>query len=155
MCWAKSPAAWEPACESANNSAEPVLSRLGGDEFAILLDGLREPTDAMRVAGRIQAAVAEPFFIDAREIRAAMSVGIALSTAAHERPESVLKDADVAMRRAKALGGSRCEVFDEAMQTRAVGRLRLEADLRTAMAERQFRVFYAISRWCNSTRGVS
>jgi diguanylate cyclase (GGDEF)-like protein len=46
--------------ESANNSAEPVLSRLGGDDFAILLDGVREPTDAMRVAGRIQAAVAEP-----------------------------------------------------------------------------------------------
>jgi predicted signal transduction protein with EAL and GGDEF domain len=60
----------------------------------------------------------------------------------HEQPEDALKDADVAMRRAKALGGSRCEVFDEAMHTRAVGRLRLESDLRTAMTEGQFRVFY-------------
>ena len=98
-----------------------------------------------------------------------MSFGIALSTAAHERPENVLKDADVAMRRAKALGGSRCEVFDEAMHTRAVGRLRLEADLRTAMPERQFRVFYqpvvqldsrrimsfeALLRWQHPTQGL-
>src|SRR5271165_1927870 len=128
--------------EGGNDSVEPVLSRLGADEFAVLLDGVHDPSDAMRIARRIQAAVAEPFSLDSREIRAAMSVGIALSTAAHERPENVLKDADVAMRRAKALGGSRCEVFDEAMHTRAVGRLRLEADLRTALAGHQFRVYY-------------
>jgi len=154
---------------NGSDSVEPVLSRLGGDEFAILLDGVRDPSDAMRVARRIQTAVAEPFFLDSREIRASMSVGIALSTAAHERPENVLKDADLAMRRAKALGGSRCEVFDEAMHTRAVGRLRLEADLRTAMAERQFRVFYqpvvqldsrrivsfeALLRWQHPTQGL-
>jgi diguanylate cyclase (GGDEF)-like protein/PAS domain S-box-containing protein len=155
--------------ENGKDAVEPVLSRLGGDEFAILLDGVHEPSDAMRIARRIQAAVAEPFPLDSREIRASMSFGIALSTAAHERPESVLKDADVAMRRAKALGGSRCEVFDEAMHTRAVGRLRLEADLRTAMAERQFRVFYhpvvqldsrrivsfeALLRWQHPTQGL-
>jgi diguanylate cyclase (GGDEF)-like protein len=128
--------------ESGSPLAEPVLSRLGGDEFTILLDGVSDPIDAMRVAKRVQAAVAEPIFIESRELRASMSMGIALSAATQERPENVLKDADVAMRRAKALGGSRCEVFDEAMHTRAVGRLRLEADLRTAMAEHQFRVFY-------------
>lgn len=60
----------------------------------------------------------------------------------HERPEDILKDADVAMPRAKALGGSRCEVLDEGMHTRAVGRLRPEADLRTALTERQFRIYY-------------
>jgi|SRR5271165_795339 len=155
--------------EGENDSVEPVLSRLGADEFAVLLDGVHDPSDAMRIARRIQAAVAEPFSLDSREIRASMSVGIALSTAAHERPENVLKDADVAMRRAKALGGSRCEVFDEAMHTRAVGRLRLEADLRTAMVERQFRVFYqpvvqldsgrivsfeALLRWQHPTQGL-
>ena len=155
--------------DSRKDSVEPVSSRLGGDEFAILLDGVSEPSDAMRIARRVQAAVAEPFFLDSREIRASLSVGIALSTSAHERPENVLKDADVAMRRAKALGGSRCEVFDEAMHTRAVGRLRLEADLRTAMAERQFRLFYqpvvhldsrrivsfeALLRWQHPTQGL-
>jgi len=128
--------------ESASVSAEVVLFRLGADEFTILLDAIGDPSDAMRMAASIQTAIAEPFFVEGREMRVSASVGIALSTPIHERPEDVLKDADVAMRRAKALGGSRCEVFDEAMHTRAVGRLRLEADLRAALTERQFRVFY-------------
>ena len=155
--------------DGANTSPGPLLSRLGGDEFTILLEGVSDPSDAMRVARRVQAAVAEPFFVDSREIRASVSVGIALGTAAHERPENALKDADVAMRRAKAMGPSRCEVFDEAMHARAVGRLRLEADLRTAMAERQFRIFYqpvvhlkshrvvsfeALLRWQHPTQGL-
>ncbi len=146
-----------------------LLSRLGGDEFAVLLDSVGDPSDAMRVAKRIQEAVAEPFNVAAREVRAAVSVGIALSALVHERPEDVLKDADGAMRRAKALGGSRCEVFDEAMHSRAVGRLRLESDLRTAIAERQFRVYYqpvmrldtkqivsfeALLRWEHPTQGL-
>jgi diguanylate cyclase (GGDEF)-like protein/PAS domain S-box-containing protein len=148
---------------------EPILSRLGGDEFTILLDPISDPSDAMRAARRIQAAVAEPLFVDKREVRTSVSVGIALSTAAHERPEDLLKDADVALRRAKALGGSRCEVFDEAMHTRAEGRLRLEEDLRTALAQRQFRVYYqpmvqldsravvsleALLRWDHPTQGL-
>jgi len=158
----------------SNGSAEAALSRLGGDEFTVLLDDVGDPSDALRVAKRIQAAVAEPLFlgstgIDAREVRASVSIGIALSTDAHERPEDVLKDADVAMRRAKALGGSRCEVFDEAMHTRAVGRLRLEADLRAAMAAHQFRIHYqpivhldtralmsfeALLRWDHPSQGL-
>jgi diguanylate cyclase (GGDEF)-like protein/PAS domain S-box-containing protein len=124
------------------SATEALLSRLGGDEFTVLLDSVSDPSDAMRVAKRIQEAVAEPFNVGSREVRASASVGIALSSSEHERSEDILKDADVAMRRAKALGGSRCEVFDEAMHTRAVGRLRLEADLRTAIAEHQFRVHY-------------
>jgi diguanylate cyclase (GGDEF)-like protein/PAS domain S-box-containing protein len=141
--------------ESGGPSTEPILSRLGGDEFTILLDGVSDPSDAMRVAKRVQAAVAEPFSIESRELRPSMSIGIALSAPAQERPENVLKDADVAMRRAKALGGSRCEVFDEAMHTRAVGRLRLEADLRTAIAEHQFRAFYQPVVHLESRRVVS
>ena len=154
-----------------DNGAVPevLLSRLGGDEFTVLLDAVNDPSNAMRVAKKLLEAVALPFSIDAREVRASMSVGIALSTLVHERPEDVLKDADVAMRRAKALGGTRCEVFDEAMHTRAVGRLRLESDLRTAIAERQFRVYYqpvvqldtraivsfeALLRWDHPTQGL-
>ena len=128
--------------DSPGTATEIVLFRLGGDEFTMLLDAVGDPSDAMRVARSIQTAVAEPFQVENREVRVSVSIGIALSTPAHERAEDVLKDADVAMRRAKALGGSRCEVFDEAMHTRAVGRLRLEADLRTAMTEHQFRVYY-------------
>lgn len=128
--------------EAGDAKGETLLFRLGGDEFAILLDSVGDPSDAMRLAKRILESVAEAFSVEAREVRVSASIGIAMSAATHERPEDVLKDADVAMRRAKALGGSRCEVFDEAMHTRAVGRLRLEADLRTALAERQFRVYY-------------
>ena len=123
----------------------------------------------MRLAKRIQSAVADPFLVESQEIRISVSIGIALSTLAHDRPEDVLKDADLAMRRAKALGGSRCEVFDEAMHTRAEGRLRLEADLRAALAGQQFRIYYqpvielktravasfeALLRWEHPTQGL-
>jgi diguanylate cyclase (GGDEF)-like protein/PAS domain S-box-containing protein len=150
-------------------SAQFVLFRLSGDEFTILLESACDPSDALRLARSMQSAVAEPFVVENRELRIAMSIGIAMSTPAHERPEDLLKDADVAMRRAKALGGSRCEVFDEALHTQAVGRLRLEADLRTALAERQFRVLYqpvlrldtrsvvsfeALLRWEHPTQGL-
>ena len=65
---------------------EVVLFRLGGDEFTLLIETVVDPSDAMRVARRIQSAVAAPFSIDGREVRASVSVGIALSTAAHTRP---------------------------------------------------------------------
>jgi len=121
---------------------DTVLSRMGGDEFTILLEEVTDPSHAMRAANRILAAVAEPFLVEGREVRTSASVGIALSKSTHERAEDLLQDADVAMRRAKAMGGSRCEVFDEAMHTRAVTRLKLEADLREALEKRQFRVYY-------------
>lgn len=151
------------------NSGEPWLARLGGDEFTILLDGVTDPSHALRLARQIQAAVAEPCFIDSREIRASASIGIALSAADHERPEDALKDADTAVRRAKALGGSRCELYDEALHTRAEGRLRLEQDLLSAMAQHQFVIFYqpvveiasqrvlsfeALLRWQHPTQGL-
>lgn len=157
------------AAHDLADSEEFLLFRLGSDEFAVLLEGVGDPSDAMRVAKRMQTAVAEPFQLESREVRVSASVGIALSTATHTRPEDVLKDADVAMRRAKALGGSRCEVFDEAMHTRAVGRLKLEADLRGALAHRQFRIHYqpvvqldsrqivsfeALLRWDHPTQGL-
>ena len=149
--------------------SDASLFRLGADEFTILLETVGDPSDALRIARRLQAAVAAPFSLESREVRASVSLGIALTTAAHARPEDVLKDADVAMRRAKAMGGSRCEVFDEAMHTRAVGRLKLEADLRTALVERQFRIHYqpvlqldtrrimsfeALLRWEHPTQGL-
>jgi len=155
--------------DSASPYAELVLSRLGGDEFTILLDAVGDPSDALRVAHRIEAAVAAPFLLGSREVRASVSLGVALSTPEHSQPEDLLKDADAAMRRAKALGGSRCEVFDEAMHSRAVGRLRLEADLRTAIAQSQFRVYYqpvvqldtrrvvsfeALLRWNHPSKGL-
>ena len=121
---------------------DAVLSRMGGDEFTILLEEVTSPSRAMRVAMRILSAVAEPLLLEGREVRTSASVGIALSTITHRRAEDVLQDADVAMRRAKAMGGSRCEVCDEAMHAHAVNRLKLEAELREALEKHQFRVFY-------------
>ena len=154
---------------SNEQPAELSLFRLGGDEFTILLNPVADASDALRLAKQIQAAVAAPFVVGPQEGRASMTVGIALRAPSHERPEDVLKDADIAMRRAKGLGESRCEVFDEAMHSQAVGRLKLEADLRTALVERQFRVFYqpvvhletrcinsfeALLRWDHPSQGV-
>lgn len=119
-----------------------VLSRMGGDEFTILLEGVSDPSDAMRAGKRILSVVAQPLLVDGREVRTSASVGIALGGTSYDRAEELLQDADVAMRRAKAMGGSRCEVFDEAMHTRAVNRLKLEAELREAMEKRQFLVHY-------------
>jgi diguanylate cyclase (GGDEF)-like protein/PAS domain S-box-containing protein len=119
-----------------------LLSRFGGDEFTVLLEGTGDPSDAMRVAKRIQAAVGETFLLDGRETRISASIGIALNASNHERAEDILQDAEVAVRRAKAMGGGRCEVFDEAMHARAVNRLQLEAELRTAISRNEFRVLY-------------
>jgi len=150
-------------------SPDVLLFRLGGDEFAALLEVVGDPSDAMRCGRRMLQGVAEPLTLESRELRVSASIGIALSTDTHARPEDVLKDADVAMRRAKALGGSRCEVFDEAMHIRAVGRLRLEADLQAAITEQQFRIYYqpvlhletrrivsfeALLRWEHPTQGL-
>jgi diguanylate cyclase (GGDEF)-like protein/PAS domain S-box-containing protein len=133
----------DTVCRPQDKSTmETVLSRMGGDEFTMLLEEVGDPSNAMRVAKRILAVVAEPFLVEGHEVRTTASVGIALSKPTHERAEDLLQDAEVAMRRAKAMGGSRCEVFDEAMHTRAVNRLKLEAELREALQKRQFRLHY-------------
>jgi EAL domain-containing protein (putative c-di-GMP-specific phosphodiesterase class I) len=80
--------------------------------------------------------------INGEEIRLSVSIGISISTPAQQRPEDLLEEADTAMRRAQALGGSRCELFSETMHSRAASRLRLEGELQEALTKRQFRVFY-------------
>ncbi|HEY2359776.1 MAG TPA: EAL domain-containing protein, partial [Candidatus Angelobacter sp.] len=119
-----------------------MLSLLGGDEFTVLLEGINDPSDAMRVARRIQAAVAAPFVADHQQVLVSASIGIALSTTPHEKSEDLLQDADVAMRRAKARGGARCDVFDEAMHKQALRRLTLESELQTALDQGQFQLYY-------------
>ncbi len=121
---------------------DDMLSRMGGDEFTVLLEGIHDPSDAIRVAKRIQAAVSQPLTIAGREILVTVSAGIALSNTPHERPEDLLQDADTAMRRAKARGSSRCEVFDEAMQRRALGKLALESELQAAIDRDEFQLCY-------------
>ena len=121
---------------------DAVLSELHGDEFTILLEGLKDPSDGLRVAARIQAAVSPPHIFEGREVRTSVSIGVALSLDPHDQLEDLLREADVAVRRAKSLGGARSEIFDEATHIRAASRLKLESDLRSAIDYQQFHICY-------------
>ncbi len=120
------------------SSDDDTLARLGGDEFTVLLYEIRDASDAIRVAERICTKLAVPFTIKGQEIVISASVGIALSTTPHANAEELLRDADIAMYRAKRAGKARCEVFDSAMHSSAVKRLRLETDLRKALDRGEF-----------------
>src|SRR4030088_2776970 len=121
---------------------DDVLARLGGGEFTVLLDDIRDPIEAVRVAERIQAELATPFFVNQQEIVISASIGIASSTSPHTQAEDLMRDADIAMYRAKRDGKARCEVSDPAMHASAVKRLQLETDLRKALDQGEFRVHY-------------
>jgi diguanylate cyclase (GGDEF)-like protein len=146
-----------------------TLARFGGDEFAILLSGMSDATDAVRVAQRIQDELSQPFVLDKNSAFASSSIGIALSSSGYDRPEDILRDADTAMYRAKENGKARYEVFDHGMHARAVSRLQLESDLRQAVEQKQFCVYYqpiiclqsgrlagfeALVRWNHPRRGL-
>jgi len=121
---------------------EDTLARMGGDEFTILLVDIRDASDGIRVAERIQQKLEAPFLISGQEVSITASIGIALSATGYSTAEGILRDADTAMYRAKALGKSRYEICDPAMHARAMSRLKLETDLRRAMDSEEFRVHY-------------
>lgn len=121
--------------------ADEVLARLGGDEFTILIGSIQDPSDAIRVANRIQDALG-PFTVGGREVFISASIGVALSSTPRARAEDLLRDADIAMFRAKTLGKSRCEFFEQEMHTKAVRQLELETDLRRAIEDHEFRLHF-------------
>jgi PAS domain S-box-containing protein len=121
---------------------DDTLARLGGDEFAILLDDIRDSIEPVRVAERMQAQLAIPFVVNQEEIVISASMGIASSASPYMQAEDLMRDADIAMYRAKRRGKARCEVSDTAMHANAVKRLRLETDLRKALDQGEFRVYY-------------
>jgi diguanylate cyclase (GGDEF)-like protein/PAS domain S-box-containing protein len=148
---------------------EDTAARFGGDEFTILLEDVTDVGDAVRVADRIRQVLKAPFVLDGRELFITTSIGIALGTSGLERPTELLRDADVALYRAKASGKSACEVFDTAMYILALERLDLEADLRRAIERGEFAVHYqpqlelptgrivgweALARWRHPERGL-
>jgi diguanylate cyclase (GGDEF)-like protein/PAS domain S-box-containing protein len=118
------------------------VARLGGDEFAILLDDIKDISDATRVADRIHAELVAPFFLEGHEILMTASIGIALSVTGYDNPDDVLRDADTALYRAKALGRARHEIFDTAMHDRAIARLEMEECLRHALERKEMRLVY-------------
>ncbi len=147
-----------------------TAARLGGDEFTILLEGIQDVSDAIKVAERIEQELKLPFELDGQEIFTTASIGIALSsTINYERPEDVLRDADTAMYRAKILGRARYELFNSNMYANALAKLQLETDLRRAIERRELRVYYqpivsltsglmlgfeALLRWEHPERGL-
>jgi len=146
-----------------------TLARFGGDELAIICTDVFDVEEVHGLANRIAAVFDEPFAIDDSDVYMSASIGIALSETAGDTPERLLRDADVAMFRAKALGRARIEVFDDTMRARAVERLEIEKSLRRALVRNEFRVHYqplvqfdrsevigfeALLRWQHPERGL-
>jgi diguanylate cyclase (GGDEF)-like protein len=146
-----------------------TVARLGGDEFALLIHDVDGAAEASRVAERLQAVLMHRFVVGSHEVFTSASIGIALSSGGYREPEEMLRDADIAMYRAKAAGKARYEVFDREMHRSAVALLSLETDLRQALARDEFLVHYqpivdladlrivgfeTLTRWRHPKRGL-
>lgn len=146
-----------------------TLARLGGDEFAILLDDVRDASNAVRVAKRVQKELRAPFHLEGREVYSSASIGIALSSKATQQPEELLRDADIAMYRAKQKGRAGYAIFDAEMHEQVRLQLNLETDFRRAVESAQLEVYYqpiidlqvprvagfeALLRWQHPQRGL-
>jgi diguanylate cyclase (GGDEF)-like protein/PAS domain S-box-containing protein len=146
-----------------------IVSRLGGDEFTVLLTRIQSESGVTSVAERINEELRAPYEIDGRRIYVTTSIGIAMGSSSYASPEDVLRDADIAMYRAKVQGKARFEVFDETMHAQVMARLQLETDLRKAIEKMEFKVHYqpivslntdsvvgfeALLRWQHPDRGL-
>ena len=147
---------------------EDNVARVRGDEFALLLEQVRGPEDAVRVAERTLERLADPVYLDDNEVSISASIGIALSLTGEKNPEDLLRDADMAMYQAKTrrLG---YQIFDAKMHARALDRMRLEIDMKRAIERKQIQLNYqpiislqtgkfagfeALARWHHNGRGV-
>jgi diguanylate cyclase (GGDEF)-like protein/PAS domain S-box-containing protein len=148
---------------------EDTIARLGGDEFGILLEEISSVNDASSVANRIQKEFKSPFNLNNQDIFITASIGIATSSATLEQPEDILRDADLALFKAKSSGRARNELFDMEMHRNAVEVLQLETDLRRAIDRQEFTVYYqpiislasgkitgfeALIRWYHPEKGL-
>jgi diguanylate cyclase (GGDEF)-like protein len=145
-----------------------TLARLGGDEYTILLENIKESSDATRIAEQLQQQLTIPFQLNEHEVFINASIGIVADPTDYDQPEHLLRDADTAMYRAKELGKARYQVFDERMHHRALASLQMETDLRRALERQEFVVNYqpivsltsgriygfeALVRWYHAERG--
>jgi diguanylate cyclase (GGDEF)-like protein/PAS domain S-box-containing protein len=130
-----------PAGEEPD-AGRATVAHVGGDEFAVFLEGIAGVNDAVRAAKRIQDELLAPFDVEGNEVFTSTSIGIAVGDGNYDRAEDLLRDADTAMFRAKALGKGSYVVFDAGMHARAVSLLKLETELRRAVQREEFRVHY-------------
>jgi len=121
---------------------EDVVARLGGDEFAVLVNHLEHERDAVQLADRLMQALRQPFMVADTELMTSASVGITFSALGYANPEDVLRDADIAMYKAKAAGKARYALFDASLHTEVANRLRLEGDLRHAIDQGRLTLAY-------------
>lgn len=148
---------------------EIVVARLGGDEFTIVLHGQDAPEVSQHLAQRITVALADAIRIGSQEISTSSSIGISYMPEHAALSREIMKKSDMAMYQAKQAGRGVFRVFDAEMAAKAEDRIKLEAELRTALAEGQFQVFFqpqfevaterllgaeALIRWQHPTRGL-
>jgi len=146
-----------------------TVSRLGGDEMGILLNDIVDVGDATIVAERILKFIKKPFSIEGHQFVCTTSIGIALSGSGYDAPEPLLRDADIAMYRAKVGGRARYEIFDASMRAKIRDHQQLERDLRMAVEQEAFSLhfqpiialesgrivhFEALVRWRHPERGM-
>ena len=156
---------------SLANSVRPsdLVVCLDSGEFCVLVDRIDNPDDLTVIAARIKKSFKRPFNLGAQEVAVTVGIGIAVSGGTAHSPYDLLKDAATALHRAQALGPGRCEMFDQAMRARAANRLKLETDLRLAVARQEFTLHYqpiltlrtgaihsfeALIRWQHPARGL-
>jgi diguanylate cyclase (GGDEF)-like protein/PAS domain S-box-containing protein len=146
-----------------------VVGRLGGDEFAILIEPAESEAVILALAERLQAALCEPYRVGGIDVNSSASIGITLSTVGYHTPDEVLRDADIAMYRAKANGRGQHAVFDTALRARLSDQVQIESDLRSALDNEQITLAYqpiydlydgrivafeALVRWQHPQRGT-
>jgi diguanylate cyclase (GGDEF)-like protein/PAS domain S-box-containing protein len=119
-----------------------IVARLGGDEFAVLLNDIEHERDAIVLAERLMDALRQPFVLGTVELTASASIGITFSSLGYARAEDVLRDADTAMYKAKSQGKARYSIFDASLHTAVSARLRLEGELRGAIARGELSLAY-------------
>jgi len=146
-----------------------TVARLGGDEFAILLDDIEDISDAYHTAIRIHQELVDPLQLQRHEVFTSTSIGIVSGLVSYDSPSELLRDADIAMYRAKQKGNGHTEIFDEEMHALAVKTLNIETELRRAIERKEFCLylqpiisikynrivgFESLLRWNNPERGL-
>ncbi|MBE9145896.1 putative bifunctional diguanylate cyclase/phosphodiesterase [Planktothrix mougeotii] len=146
-----------------------TLARLGGDEFAILLTEIPDFPHVIELADQILESFSKPFHLERHEVFINASIGIVIGHSDYNEPEHLLRDADTAMYRAKALGKGQYHIFDPVMHAAALERLQLETDLRRGLEQQELVVYYqpivdlntgkiagfeALVRWRHPERGL-